>query len=329
MSGVMAPEFRQVSLDDIAFDDECCTVTYRPDVAALQRSVDRVGVLTPVHLRQVDGTARLQIISGVRRLRACQHAGHGRVAALIYAATELSDEAALLLMLHDNLGGREFNAVEKGRVLRRLRDVFRYDAAQLVDVFCPLMGLPPRIETMEMYCAFAALEEPLLAAVVDGFIPMEIALWMGEQAPMDCQALLAMFTGSMKPSHNRGREFMALIDDICHRDRLGPAALLQALQIPALLDDTTLSGPQKIERVRRVLRMCRYPRLSEHERRFHEAIHTLRLPSQIRLQPPPHFDGHQYQVAFHFADRETLQACAQRLLDAAAEPALGTLLTLL
>jgi ParB family chromosome partitioning protein len=325
----MAPEFRRVSLDDIAFDDETCTVTYRPEMAALQRSVAQVGVLTPVHLRQVDGESRLQIVCGVKRLRACQQAVQGRVAALVYAAAELSDEAALLLTLHDNLGCRRLNAVEKGRFLRRLRDVFQYDEAQLVDVFCPLMDLPPRSETLAMYCTFAALEEPLQAAVVDGLMPLEVALWVGEQAPLDRQSLLALFTGSMKLGSNRGRECMALIDDICHRDGIGPAALLQALDVPALLDDATLAGPQKIECLRRALRMRRYPRLSEHERRFQDAVRELRLPSYIRLQPPPHFDGQQYQVAFHFANREALQACAQRLLDAAADPALGALLTLL
>lgn len=325
----MAPEFRQVSLDDIAFDDESCTVTYRPETTALQRSVARVGVLSPVHLRQMADESRLQIVCGVKRLLAAKQTGHGCAAALIYTAEELSDEAALLLALHDNLGCRQLNAVEKARLLCRLRYVYQYDASHLVDEFCPLMELPPRLETLEMYCALAMLEAPLQAAVVDHLIPLDIALWMGEHTPIDQQALLAMFTGSVKLGSNRGREFMDLIEDIGHRDGMGPAVLLQALGISDLLDDTTLSGPQKIERMRRVLRLCRYPRLSEHERRFQEAMRALRLPSHIRLQPPPHFDGHQYQVAFQFTNREALQACAQRLLDAAADPAFDTLMTLL
>jgi ParB family chromosome partitioning protein len=325
----MAPVLQLVALEDIALDDETCMVTYRPQMAVLQRSVAQVGVLTPVHLRQVEGARRLQIVCGAKRLRACQQAGQARLPALVYTAAELSDEAALLLMLHDNIGCRELNAVEKGRVLRRLRDVLQDDVGRLLEVFCPLLELPPRIETLELYGTLVTLDEALQAAVVDGLVPLDIALWMGRQDAPEQQSLLALFTGGMKLGSNRAREFVALIEDICHRDRIGATALLQSLGVPELLDDATFSGPQKIEQVRRRLRTQRYPRLSEHEQCFQHAVRELRLPPQISLQPPPYFDGQQYQVAFRFGSREALQACAQRLLDAASDPALEALLTLL
>ena len=325
----MAPVLQSVALEDIDLEDETFIVTYRPQMASLQRSVAQAGVLTPVHLRQVVGSPRLQIVCGAKRLRACQQAGQARLPALVYTAAELSDEAALLLMLHDNLGCRELNAVEKGRVLRRLQYTLRYDVGRLLEVFCPLLELPPRIETLERYGTLVTLDDTLQAAVVDGLMPLEIALWMGQQAAPEQQALLALFTAGMKLSSNRAREFVALIEDICHRDGLGAAALLRSLGVPELLDDATLSGPQKVEQVRRRLRTQRYPRLSTHEQCFQNAVRELRLPPHISLQPPPYFDGQQYQIAFRFGSREALQACAQRLLDAASDPALEALLTLL
>ena len=44
----MAPVFRHVPLTEIALDDHTFIVTYRPEMQALQRSVARVGVLTPL-----------------------------------------------------------------------------------------------------------------------------------------------------------------------------------------------------------------------------------------------------------------------------------------
>ena len=44
--------FERVDLADIALDDDTFVITYRPEMTALQRSVEQVGMVTPVHLRQ-------------------------------------------------------------------------------------------------------------------------------------------------------------------------------------------------------------------------------------------------------------------------------------
>jgi hypothetical protein len=119
------------------------------------------------------------------------------------------------------------------------------------------------------------------------------------------------------------------IDEICQRDACTPANLLAALGVPALLTEAQLSGPQKLESVRRVLRQGRYPQLSTYEQRFQEAVRRLRLPPQISLRPPPYFEGQQYQVTLSFSQRQELQRYAQQLLDAAQHEALDVLLELL
>jgi hypothetical protein len=159
-------------------------------------------------------------------------------------------------------------------------------------------------------------------------VPLETALWIGAYAAEDRQALLDIFTG-LRVGTNRAREFVTYINEICRRDTCTPAGLLQALGVPALLAEAQLSGPQKLESVRRVLRQARYPQLSTYEQRFQEAARRLRLPPQISLRPPPYFEGQQYQVTLSFGQRQELQQYAQRLLDAAQHEALDTLLELL
>jgi ParB family transcriptional regulator, chromosome partitioning protein len=324
----MAPVFRHVPLTEIALQDRTFIVTYRPELQALQRSVARTGVLTPLHLRQPSEQSPLQVVCGWKRLLACQQTGHTSVPALVYSAVELSKQQAFLLALHDNLGCRVLNAVEKARVLLRLRQQFHYQPGTLLQEFCPLLDLPPRAETLEAYCLLATLEDPLQAAVVEGTLPIETALWIGTYDAEDRQVLLGLFTG-LKVGTNRAREFATYIDEICQRDACRPAGLLQGLGIPTVLADTQLSGPQKLDRVRRVLHQARYPQISTYEQRFQEAVRRLRLPSQISLRPPPYFEGQQYQVTLSFSQRQELQHYAQRLLDAAEHEALDVLLELL
>lgn len=324
----MAPVFRHVSLPEIAVDDRTFIVTYRPEMQALQRSVAHVGVLTPLHLRQPTDRAPLQVVCGSKRLLACQRTGYTSVPALVYSAAELSEPQAFLLALHDNLGCRVLNAVEKARILWHLRQDLHTPSAVLLQEFCPLLDLPPRAETLQTYGSLATLEDALQAAVVEGALPLETALWIGAHTVEDHQALLALFTG-LKVGSNRAREFAAYIDEICQRDVCSPAALLQDLGIPALLTNPQLAGPQKLDSVRRVLRQARYPQLSTYEQRFQAAARRLRLPPQITLRPPPYFEGQQYQVTLSFGQRQELQHYAQRLLAAADHEALGELLELL
>lgn len=323
----MAPTFQCVPVSDIAPELDTFSVTYRPQMEALQRSVMRSGVLTPLHLRRQPEGAHLQVVCGTKRLQACQDAGYTSVPALIHEAAELSEEQAFLLAVHDNLGCRRFNVVEKARVMCRLQEDFHYPISTLLDVWCPLLELPPRRSTLEAYKEFAGLDDALQAATMDGALPVETALWIGRHETVDRQVLAVLFTG-LKLSNNRVREFAGLIDEICHRDGCGAAVLLDSLQIPALLEDPGQPGPQKIEHIRRVLRQVRYPRFSAHEQRLQETLRSLRLPSQISLRPPPYFEGQQYQVAFSFGTRQELQQVAQRLLEAAANPALDDLFAL-
>jgi ParB-like chromosome segregation protein Spo0J len=322
------PVLQDVPCRDITRDDQTFSVTYRPALQALRQSVARMGVLTPLHLRRVSAQMPLQVVCGTKRLQVCEETGQDTVPALVYSATELPDEPAFLLAVYDNLGCRALNAVEKGRILRRLQADFRYAPTRLLEEFCPLLDLPPRLESVAAYCTLTTLDDALQAAVVAERLPLETALWIGQQAPEDRQALVGLFTG-LKLGVNRAREFTAAIEDMCRRDRCGAAALLHRLGVSVLGADAQLAEPQKVERLRRLLHEARYPLFSAHEQRFQETLRRLRLPASVSLRPPPYFEGQHYQVSFTFRTRQELQQAAQRLLEAATNAAIDDLLTLL
>ncbi len=323
----MPPALRYVSLSEIALEDHTFVVTYRPDLQALQQSVAQVGVLSPVHLRQPSPQAPLQVVSGWKRCLASQRAGQTQVPALVYSAAALSPQQACLVALHDHLGGRVLNAVEKGRLLVCLLQQGHYPPEHVRREFCPLLGLPPRAETLATYSTLVTLHDALQTGVVEGTMPLETALWIGAYPPPDQEALLGLFTG-LTMGLNRARECATALDALCQRDGCGPAEVLHRLALPEIVAQAQLSGPQKLDHLRRVLHQARYPRLSAHEARFHEAARRLRFPPQISLRPPPYFEG-AYQVTLSFRHRQELQQYAERLLDAAGHEALDVLVDLL
>ena len=321
------PAFGHITVTDIASDDGAFVVTYRPQTQRLLDSVARMGVLTPLHLRRPAESTRLQLVAGSKRLRAAKQVGQATVPALVHEAGELSEQQAFLLAVHDNLACRAFNAVEKARILRRLRYDFQYPDADLTEQFCPLLDLPPRTDTLEAYCTLATLDDALQAATVENALPVNVALWAGGLDTADRQAALPVFAG-LQLGSNRAQECAAHIDEVCQRDACTAAALFERLGIPALLADPQRSGPQKREAVRHALRQARYPQLTAHEQRYREAVRRLRLPPAIALRPPPYFENRQYQVSFSFDRRQELRHAAQRLLDAADSDAMDELFEL-
>lgn len=321
------PVFGDIPVTDIASDDGAFVVTYRPQMQRLLDSVARMGVLTPLHLRRPAESAPLQLVAGSKRLRAAKQIGQATVPALLHEAGELSEPQAFLLAVHDNLACRPFNAVEKARILRRLRDDFQYPDAALTEQFCPLLDLPPRADALEAYCTLAMLDDALQAATVESALPVDVAVWVGGLDAADRQAVLPLFAG-LQLGSNRAQECAAYIDEVCRRDACSAAALFERLGIPALLANPQRSGPQKREAVRHALRQARYPQLTAHEQRYREAVRRLRLPPAIALRPPPYFENRQYQVSFSFGRRQELRHAAQCLLDAAESDAMDDLFNL-
>ena len=321
------PTFGHIPVPDVALDDEAFVVTYRPQMQRVLDSVARMGVLTPLHLRRTGESAPLQLVAGSKRLRAARQAGQATVPALVHEAVELSEQQAFLLAVHDNLACRPFNAVEKARILRRLRHDFQYLDADLIEQFCPLLDLPPRADTLHTYCTLAILDDALQAATVESGLPVDVAVWAGGLDTVDRQAVLPLFTG-LQLGSNRAQACAAYIDEVCQRDACSAAALFERLDLPALLADPQRSGPQKREAVRHALRQARYPQLTAHEQRYREVVRRLRLPPAISLRPPPHFENRQYQVSFSFSQRQELRHAAQRLLEAADSDALDGLFDL-
>ena len=321
------PTFGHIAPADISSEDEGFVVTYRPQMQRLLDSVAQVGVLTPLHLRRPPEPAALQLVAGYKRLCAARRAGLATVPALIHEAAELSERQGFLLAVHDNLACRSFNAVEKGRVLRRLRHDFRCPDKALIEAFCPLLGLPPRADVLQAYCALPTLDDALQAATVEYGLPVDVALWVGGLDDADRQVVLPLFT-ALQLGSNRAQECAAFIDEVCQRDACTPAALFERLGIAALLADAQRSGPQKREAARQALRQARYPQLTAHEQRYREAARRLGLPPAVSLRPPAYFENRRYQVSFSFSDKQELRQAAQRLLDAAELEAMDDLLDL-
>jgi ParB family transcriptional regulator, chromosome partitioning protein len=99
----------------------------RPEtLAELAQSIKTQGVVQPIVVRPLAGrnpgeSQRYEIIAGERRWRAAQLAGLAEIPAIV---REVSDEAAVVMALIENIQREDLNPLEEARALSRLIEEF-------------------------------------------------------------------------------------------------------------------------------------------------------------------------------------------------------------
>lgn len=95
----------------------------------LAASIERVGLIEPVVVREVPGADEgYQLVVGERRLRACRMLGHRSVMAVVRAA---DDRDMALLALTENLQRQDLHFIEEALGFRRVLDEFDLTQEQL------------------------------------------------------------------------------------------------------------------------------------------------------------------------------------------------------
>ncbi len=110
----------------IDLSDQTFSVNFLPDLERLRSSIQEVGLIHPVLLREKSNG--YQIVSGFRRTWPLfRSLVHHRDRIENPRGRELEDLKLFFISLHENLTSRGFNTVEKAIALEKLVDHFRVD----------------------------------------------------------------------------------------------------------------------------------------------------------------------------------------------------------
>src|SRR4030067_786230 len=126
---------QKVLLQQINLSDQTFSVNFMPDLERLRHSIQEVGLIHPVFLRET--STQYQIVSGFRRIFAFQELGYHEIDSRRFGEGELEDLSLFTVSLHENLTTRGFNSVEKAIVLEKLFDYFKIDPPVVIKEFLP------------------------------------------------------------------------------------------------------------------------------------------------------------------------------------------------
>ncbi len=304
-----------IPLTRIDWEDTTFLVTLLPDLEPLQASIRLIGLLEPLILRQkTDGL--YQIVCGFKRVEALRLLAINEAAAFVYHLTELTDLQALLLAINHNIT-RPVNLGEKAQALAKLLD-FGLSEREVIDRYLPLFALQSNARILSQITNLLSLERRVLEYLIKEDLSLSAAVRFLDLKQEDQKSMIPLLL-ALRPGENRLKEIISFLREISLRDDVSISALLAREDIGELLAEVQTPRPQRLERLRRIIKQMRFPLLTATEARFAAYKQSLALPSQISFHPPAFFEDEEFRMELKFKDFRSfreLVATLRRITDA-------------
>ncbi len=308
----MVYETRAVALDGIDTDDHTFRISTDQQTRDLSLSIGTIGLLQPCVM--IPAGSGYRVVSGFRRIAACRALDMTTIPARILPP-DISPLACAQIAISDNAFQRPLNVVEQSRAYALIQQFAGPSAAwSTVARACGLADSP---SAMAHLLPVGSMPAALQDAILSGDIALPIARRINRLSPVDAGAL-CHFYRRITTGLNKQRELWDLITDISARDGISIADLLAQKEIAAVVSDPHCPAPQKVQRLRGMLKSMRYPQLVQFETDFQRRLKSIDLHPHIHLQPPPFFEGTSYRLTLTVAGRNALshlQSELSKLID--------------
>ena len=290
-------------LSDIDFDDRTFPFSYGLLPARLETSISITGLLHPPLL--VTGEKGLKIVCGRRRLEAIRKSADGVGKIPVYMAENSSYAELFRQALWENLAIREFNLVETADIYIAALGIFAPDEVE--KEIMPALKLPLRPRFRRRCQAIAGFSRKLRDLLAIGSVDAETADLLREWSADERTALTDLIAESGL-RRNKLREVVSRLDDLARRDEVSPLELLPAVRAAALGEN----GRINVESLRSHLKARLYCHLTAARREFAARQENFSWPANLRLEPPPDFEGGEYRLSFTFTgSKEWEKTCAK------------------
>ena len=211
--------------------------------------------------------------------------------------------------MHDNLAGPPLNLVEKANAVKILLKYFQEE--EVIKKYLPLLGFPPVFGCLEELLLIEKLDPEIKKGIVNGTVVKKNGLSLYRLGSEG--VLLYRLFMKVNLSTSKQAEIIESCFDISKRDQLSISEIISETEITEALsrDDLTLS--QKGDRIRFFLRKKRFPMLVNLEEKFLNLKKKLGLPKNIKIEPPPSFEGDIYSLQINFRNLAELKSSAARV----------------
>lgn len=300
-------ELRPVSLDQIETTDHTFQITTTTDTTELALSISAIGLLHPPVL--VKHGRNYTVVCGFRRIDACIDLNISSIPSRILRP-DCSPIECARIAIADNTLQRSLNVVEQSRAYALIQQ-FEDDSSAWLKI-AKTTGLPESQAAMDRILPVCAMPKNLQEHIITGRVALPVALQINRLPAEDSRALCGLFS-LVSAGLNVQRELLDLTVDISRRDGISIASLIKKDEIAGVLKSEDSSTPQKVQRLRHILKTKRYPELSKAEADYHQMVKSIQLNPRVNIQHPRFFEGTTYRVTLTIESRQQLKSLQAEL----------------
>jgi ParB-like chromosome segregation protein Spo0J len=315
-------DFKDIELETIDFSDETFRITENLDSTPLLESLREIGQLNPVIL--LEEKSRYIVICGFRRLHALRRLGTPRTLARVVSGNDGDSAKLFLWTLRDNLSHRQFDPLEKARILSKLKNNFKISDEILIKLTMLLLGLSPHENVLRSYLRLHEIHPDLRTCLVESRLTLS-SLETLAQLPADAQERIAALMGKIRLSASLQRKFFDVLEDLDAMAGSHPGAALEDPEALAIIHDARLSSFQKGEQAYEWINRRRNPSLTRAMERFRDRKKRLDLPGSIKISADPFFENPGMHVEFDAPDLKRFRELVDALHKAAHSQAMEDL----
>ncbi len=292
---IQSARYQTVPLASITLQNDDFRITTREDVDELATSIRQDGLIHPPTLIQNHPSGHV-IVSGFRRVHACQKLGyHDIVARILNSDADHLD--CLRLAITENALQRQLNLIETSRAIQKLSSFFSRDI-QLAETAATL-GLPANPALLNKIKDLCLLPWSIQCSILNESVSLSMAVELEKLDP-DSAVVFARLFDQLKLSLSKQKEILTLVAEIAQRENSSVRQVMKDPRFQMIIDNEDLDRTQKGHQIRSFLRQWRFPRILEAEKNYLNHHKRLKLGNDIKLIPPKDFEGTTYMLNLNF-----------------------------
>ena len=290
-------------------------LSYKRDTATLEASIQKVGCLQPVLLQNLE---QPELVHGFRRAEVCRKVGLEKIPA-VFLPPDLSDAEVLQVAIELFLATEQPNPVESSLIIRKLEEF--QSREEIIDQFFPKIGLDRSAVIYRRLRAVWDMPQAARDGLAERTIDPACVPYLERLDEEDREPAVDLLL-QLRPTKSMQREILEYLHDITIRDEFRIKQLLDDEQVHKIFSRKPSNLPQQRDAFRAWLKEQRFPVLHRAKSAFEATRQELKVGDEIKLVPPPYYEGRRFEVRFVFHDPEEFTRRVERLEEIRNNPSL-------
>ena len=250
--------------------------------------------------------SRPAILSGHQRYHAACRA-KVREIPVLQIQENLSEGDCFILAVLSNWN-QNWQDLDRAWTIHKAKEKFHLAERDLTELILPALGLPAEKYILEQYQSAAGLDPSILDLMAEDKLPFRGSQILSRFSAQDQRAWSSLIVPHAAFTTNQLLKTGEWIGDLLKKERAGLSDFLGQYGLTAILQREETDRRQRAENFYTAVRLLRFPRLAEYEKKFHSLSKSLEKDSrELTLEAPESFEAQGFTLRAKIRDSQSLK----------------------